>query len=259
MQESSSSQIEPSIGDGGLVAEARRKRRRPFGLLAKATLAMLVVGLVPLLGFSAVTLIQQGHRIRDEAGRTMQGVAERMAAQVDEWVDKNVRALETAASLPSMTAMQRDDQTKVLAAIRKEYPWMYLVFTIAPSGLNVARSDDQPLTSYADRQYFKDVVTKNQNLAWETLIGKTSRKPALVMALIGLLLLASAAVLVVVIAMAASKILVRPIVDMTHAAEQMSIGELETPIRSTSKDELGMLAKALERLRRSMIAAIERL
>ena len=76
---------------------------------------------------------------------------------------------------------------------------------------------------------------------------------------IGLLLLGSAAVLVVLIAMGASKLLVHPIVDMTHAAEHMSIGELDTPIKSTSKDELGMLAKALERLRKSMVAAIARM
>jgi methyl-accepting chemotaxis protein len=272
--------------------------------------------------------------------------------------------------------MQGAEQSRILAAIRKEYPWMYLVFTIAPSGANVARSDDQPLINYAERNYFKDVIGKNRNLAWETLISKTSKKPALILAvpirvenaivgvlaagvniedlsrivanwrngttgfaflvdengkviahpsdelvlaqrgmqdhplvaqhadgkphlatftdngaeslgyiqglrfhwavaaqqssaellapqrqtlLIGLLLLGSAAVLVVLIAMAASKLLVHPIVDMTHAAEHMSIGELDKPINSTSKDELGMLARALERLRKSMLAAIARM
>jgi hypothetical protein len=53
----------------------------------------------------------------------------------------------------------------------------------------------------------------------------------------------------------ASKLLVRPIVNMTHAAERMSMGELDSSIPSAGKNELGMLAKALERLRRSMIAA----
>jgi len=43
-------------------------------------------------------------------------------------------------------------------AISREYPWMYLVFTVAPNGMNVARSDGQPLVSYADRQYIQDIV-----------------------------------------------------------------------------------------------------
>ena len=377
MEPSSSTQVEPSPGDGALTAAAPRKKRFHLGLIAKTTLFMLVVGLVPLVLFGAINLMQQGDHLRDQAGQSMQSIAERMAAQVDEWVDKNVRALETAASLPGVMSMQRDEQTRVLTAIRKEYPWMYLVFTIAPGGANVARSDDQPLSSYGDRQYFKDVMTKGHNVAWETLIGKTSKKPALVMAVpirvdnaivgvmaaamntedisrivatwrngasgfaflvdetgkliahprqelvlaqrgmqshplvsqaladgkphlasfvddgtpslgyvqgnhlhwavaaqqssaelmaplrqsltLGLWLLAASAVLVLVIALAASRIMVRPIVEMTHAADRMSIGELDTPIRANRADEIGMLAKALDRLRRSMIAAMSRL
>jgi methyl-accepting chemotaxis protein len=53
--------------------------------------------------------------------------------------------------------------------------------------------------------------------------------------------------------------LVRPVVEMTHAADKMSMGELEAPIRWESKDELGLLASALERLRKSMKAVIDRM
>jgi methyl-accepting chemotaxis protein len=55
------------------------------------------------------------------------------------------------------------------------------VFTLNPEGLNVARSDDKPLLDYSDRQYYKDVLSGKQ-LAWQTLIGKTSKEPALVLA-----------------------------------------------------------------------------
>jgi methyl-accepting chemotaxis protein len=48
-------------------------------------------------------------------------------------------------------------------------------------GRNVARSDDVPLKDYSDRQYYKDII-KGKKLAWQTLIGKTSKKPALVLA-----------------------------------------------------------------------------
>jgi methyl-accepting chemotaxis protein len=58
---------------------------------------------------------------------------------------------------------------------------MYLVFTVGLDGRNVARSDDVPLKDYSDRQYYKDIV-QGKELSWQTLIGKTSKKPALILA-----------------------------------------------------------------------------
>jgi methyl-accepting chemotaxis protein len=47
--------------------------------------------------------------------------------------------------------------------------------------MNVARSDGKPLKDYSDRQYYMDVIN-GKNLTWQNLIGKTSKKPALVLA-----------------------------------------------------------------------------
>jgi HAMP domain-containing protein len=343
-------------------------------MVAKSTIATMIVGLIPLVLFGAITLLEQGSRIRHDAGQSLQSNAERIASQVDEWVDKNVRVLQAAASLPAITGMQREDQTKVITAIKRAYPWMYLVFTIAPGGANLARSDGQPLVGYGDRQYFKDVIAGNE-VSWESVVSKTTHKPALILAvpirvdgatvgvlaagttiedmsrivvnwktgttgyaflvdehskviahpvedyavsqrrladhplvaayladgrphlarfsdqgadtlgyvqgnrfrwavavqqgatelfapqrqtlMLGLSLLFGAAALVVVTAVLLSKMLVRPVVEMTHAADRMSLGELEAPIRWDSKDELGLLASALERLRKSMKAVID--
>jgi len=353
-------------------------KRTRFGLLAKTMLTMLAVGLLPLALFGSMTLMQQRDRIRGDAERSMQVNAERISTQVDEWFDKNVRVLQAAANLPAIAAMRGEDQAKVLAAIQQAYPWMYLVFTVTPDGKNIARSDSKPLTDYSDRQYVKDVVVSGKPLSWETLIGKTSNKPALVLAVpvkvngalvgvlaaamniedissivatwktgrtgfaflvdekakviahpreqfvlsqthlndhplvsallqdgqprllsytqtdgkqvlgyvqgnrnrwalsvqqneeelfapvrqtltLGLALLVAAAILVTVFATLFSKMLIRPIVDMTLAADAMSLGALDRPIPSSRKDELGLLAMSLERLRKSMKAAIARL
>jgi len=353
-------------------------KRTRFGLLAKTMVTMLAVGLLPLALFGSMTLLQQRDRIRGDAERSMQVNAERISTQVDEWFDKNVRVLQAAANLPAIAAMRGEDQAKVLAAIQQAYPWMYLVFTVTPDGKNIARSDSKPLTDYSDRQYVKDVVVSGKPLSWETLIGKTSNKPALVLAVpvkvngalvgvlaaamniedissivatwksgrsgfaflvdekakviahpreqfvlsqthlndhplvsallqdgqprllsytqtdgkqvlgyvqgnrnrwalsvqqneeelfapvrqtltLGLALLVAAAILVTVFATLFSKMLIRPIVDMTRAADEMSLGALDRPIPSSRKDELGLLAMSLERLRKSMKAAIARL
>jgi methyl-accepting chemotaxis protein len=349
-----------------------------MGMVGKTVSAMLVVGLLPLTLFGAFAVKEMHDRIRADAERTMQASAERISSEVDEWVDKNVRVLQTVAKLSAITSMNREHQTEVLAAVRQSYPWMYLVFTVGPEGQNVARSDDKPLTVYADRQYFKDVMLLGKPLSWETLIGKTSKKPALVVSVpikvhdqvvgvlatamaiedisrivahwgsgktgyaflvdqngkvlahpkeefvmaeasladhplvssirksglpklisferkegplalgyvhdtalrwvvgvqqdeeelfaplrqaltLGLLLLAAAGILVAAIARYLSGLLVRPIVEMTEAADRMSTGELEAPISSERRDELGQLAHSLERLRKSMKSALDRL
>ncbi len=52
----------------------------------------------------------------------------------------------------------------------------------------------------------------------------------------------------------------KPVVALTHAADQISLGEgLETPIKPQSADEIGQLTKAIDRLRKSMHAAMSRL
>ena len=52
----------------------------------------------------------------------------------------------------------------------------------------------------------------------------------------------------------------RPVVALTAAAEQISLGEgLDNPIKSESIDEIGQLTKTIDRLRVSMKAAMSRL
>jgi methyl-accepting chemotaxis protein len=104
-----------------------------------------------------------------------------IAGQVDEWIDKNLRVLEAAAKLADIASMDQTRQEPILKAIQQAYPWMYLVFTISENGMNVAMSDQESLKDYSDRQYYKDVMS-GKEASWETLIGKTSNLPALILA-----------------------------------------------------------------------------
>jgi methyl-accepting chemotaxis protein len=47
--------------------------------------------------------------------------------------------------------------------------------------MNVARNDGKELKDYSDRQYVQD-ITSGKDLTWQNLIGKTSKQPALVIA-----------------------------------------------------------------------------
>jgi len=374
MSNNSASPVAPG-SDGGSIVEPERRPRFKAGLLAKTTFTLLLVGICPLLAFGAYMLVQQRAELSKEAGQSLQATAEQISGQVEEWFDKNVRVMRAAAAMPKLISMQRGDQTPVLLAIRHAYPWIYLVHTVGLDGKNIARSDDQPLADYSDRQYLKDLRDGGKDLSWLTAIGKTSGKPALniavpiradgtlvgvliaamaiedtskivaqwrsgdtgfaflvderakvlahpssnfvltqkvlsshpmvaayvadhkphlrtfeddgkdtlayvqgnasgwqvivqqsqdelfaplrsIMAVVALLLLAAIA-LCVVLSIASSRVLIRPLVAMTAAADRMSLGELDKPVVWKSKDELSVLASSLERLRKSMRAAMK--
>ena len=152
-----------------------------FGLFGKIIIVMLIVSLLPFAVFWGITLRETSERVRIETENLMAQTARGLGTEVDGWINQNVSILRTAAKLPEVMSMDRAQQEKVLTVIQKEHPWMYLVFTVDVEGMNVARNDGRPLKDYSDRQYYKD-IRAGKKLSWQTLIGKTSKKPALVLA-----------------------------------------------------------------------------
>jgi len=152
-----------------------------FGLFTKIIIVMLFISLVPFLCFWGLTWRETNERIRLDTESLMAQTAKGLGNQVDSWVNNNVSILKTAARLPGILSMERELQEPILRTIHDEYPWVYLAFTVGIDGMNVARSDDVPLKDYSDRQYYKDVI-KGKNLSWQTVVGKTSKKPSLVLA-----------------------------------------------------------------------------
>jgi len=360
----------------GVETESAPKKIR-FGLFFKIIILMLVVSLLPLGVYWAITSKKSSDRVRESTENLMAQTALGLSNQVDEWVDKNVRVLKAAANLPEIVSMERTLQEPALKAIQKAYPWMYLVFTVDPNGLNTARSDGKPLKDYSNRQYYKGIM-QGKKLSWQTLIGKTSKKPALVLAVpiisagrivgvmamastiddisksvarwrrgktgfaflvdetgkvvshqrkryvieqknlnahplirayrrdnkpktlifkddrgrevlghirgtqygwalvvrqeteevfdtlrgvkqFSLILLAVTIIIVSIIAWFFARAIVMPIMTLTDIAERMSLGELDIKVDVKSKDEIGLLAQAVERMRISLNLAMSRL
>jgi len=152
-----------------------------FGLFGKIITVMLIVSLLPFAIFWGITLRETNERIRTDTEALMAQTAQGLGNQIDGWINNNVSILRTAAKLSEINSMDGAQQKPVLETIQKQYPWMYLVFTLGADGINVSRNDDVPLKDYSDRQYYKDIM-RGKSLSWQTLIGKTSKKPALVLA-----------------------------------------------------------------------------
>jgi methyl-accepting chemotaxis protein len=160
------------------LAEERKVR---FGLFSKTILVMLLVSLLPFGLFWFLTFREMNDHIRSGSEALMDQTAKGMTDQIDAWLNSNAAMLSMAATLPEIASMSREQQEPALKAIQRAYPFMYLVFTVDPNGMNVARNDNQPLVSYADRHYFKDIMA-GRALSWQSVVGRTSKIPALVLA-----------------------------------------------------------------------------
>jgi methyl-accepting chemotaxis protein len=159
----------------------RRKKKAGMGLTTKVILLMLLVSLLPGAIYFVLSFQQANDRIVNDTTQMGMQTAEVLADQVDEWLDKNIRVLNTVAQMPGIQSMNRFEQEILLQTVQREYPWMYLVFTTDINGMNVARNDGKDLIDYSDRQYVQD-ITSGKELTWQNLIGKTSKQPALVIA-----------------------------------------------------------------------------
>lgn len=85
-----------------------------------------------------------------------------------------------------------------------------------------------------------------------------ARKQALLLTLVGAFALFALVTLLAVWLLVRGAM--RPVVALTEAADQISLGEgLETPIKTDAIDEIGTLTRSIDRLRASMKAAMSRL
>ncbi|MCP4160417.1 MAG: response regulator [Deltaproteobacteria bacterium] len=160
-----------------------KKSLKPnLGLYPKILILMLIISLGPLSAFFFSIYSEIISRIKQDTEILMTETTGALLENIDGWIDTNVRVLRTASKQSSIISMDKEKQTEILKTIQNEYPWIYLVFTIDKDGVNLARSDDEALKNYSDRDYFKEIKS-GKNLAWQTLVGKTSLKPALVLAL----------------------------------------------------------------------------
>lgn len=159
-------------------AEFRRSTKFRFGLTAKLFTMLIIVSLVPLTMFWGITFKKTKGLIQTGTERHIDQISIDIAKHVDEWLDKNLRVLRILANMDDIISMNRLKQEPLLNAMEKGCPWLYLSFTTNIKGMNVARSDSELLKNYSDRQYYKDIIA-GKAVAWEILIGKTSHKPSL--------------------------------------------------------------------------------
>lgn len=159
----------------------QQKLQRKLSIFQKMFLTMLLVSIVPLSTIWYFNYQSTSSQITTQVDERLTGVVSHLASYVDGWVDMNKKMLLQNAASDNIQSMDTNSQTKVLESITQIYDWNYLAFTVDKDGQNIGRSDGKPLTYYGDRSYVKQVVS-GASFGKQVLIGKTSGKPAFVLA-----------------------------------------------------------------------------
>lgn len=147
----------------------------------KLLISLLLVSLVPLCVMWYLGVTNAERDLADSIEKSLVTTMDTAATGIIAWDDASVRALRQSARLDDIISMKAERQNPVLSAMGMTYEWSYLLFTVAPDGQNIGRNDGAPLTFYGDRSYFKEVVAGHE-LGRQVLIGKSSGKPALILA-----------------------------------------------------------------------------
>jgi methyl-accepting chemotaxis protein len=100
-----------------------------------------------------------------------------LAENTSRWTKMNVLALQYLSKQPEIVSLDAKQQKPLLEEFVNTYRHLYLATTMGLDGINVARSDDEPPKDYSSRFYFKQARAGN-DITWEALVGKTSKKPA---------------------------------------------------------------------------------
>jgi len=157
-----------------------QKVRFGFGIFQKILLATLCVSLIPLGIIWAIDSRSTETLATISVERQLSSFSGKLASQVDDWVDMNLRMLRQNAATEALSNMEADQQDRVLKTIPDQYDWIYLAFTTDLDGNNIGRSDGKQVKFYGDRSYFRQ-IKEGAPFGKQVLIGKTSGKPALVL------------------------------------------------------------------------------
>lgn len=162
----------------GAISDGQKVK---FKILYQILLTMMLIALIPLGGLWYISIYKSKQEWTKNIFNNLVESGVTLGRSVDDWTFMNLRLLEQNAASPGILGMDAKVQAPVLKSITAAYEWIYLAFTILPDGQNLGRSDGNPPTFYGDREYFQQVLG-GKAIGQQVLMGKTSNKPALILA-----------------------------------------------------------------------------
>ena len=139
--------------------------------------ALLVISLVPVSAY-LFQLWQTQTQTQTRVERELISTAEAVVADVDHWVELNLRSSNLIGRTAEIQSMEPDQQVPILKATDQTFEWSYTAFTTNLEGMAVARSDGKPLKFYGDREYVRAILNGDK-VGQQVLISRVNGKPAL--------------------------------------------------------------------------------
>jgi GAF domain-containing protein/HAMP domain-containing protein len=157
------------------------RSRQKGQIQTRLTALVILISIQIMIALSLIMINRAGEYLRDNAIQRLEIINHTISSSLNTWLEFNENALDGMVRLPGIKGMNPSIQKPILENLAETYPHMYLVSTVNLDGKNVARSDNASLKFYGDQLYFQDIL-EGASSSKQTLIGKTSGQPVLVVA-----------------------------------------------------------------------------
>jgi methyl-accepting chemotaxis protein len=177
-------------------------------------------------------------------------------------IEDTSRAVATWKSGETGFAFLVDEKSKVLAHPRQDFVLTQKRLPDHPLVAAYHADHKSHLLSFVENDKAMLGYVQGDKYGWAVMVQQEEAEllgPLRSTIAAGIGVLVAAILLVVAIAVMFSRALIKPIVAMTAAADKMSLGELQVPIVARGSDEIAVLARSIDRVRKSMRAAMQRL
>lgn len=222
----------------------------------KILVTLLVVTTLILGGFAIYNLTEARARLESELQRVAETTVQRLSQQVigpmwslnDDQLIESIEAAMLERRVYSVI-IREEDRESVYLGRRRDGNWDIVPATSDPEGdyilskttlLHEGEEMIGVLEVYVSRRFLQQQFN-------DLVMTEIRRAAILDLALI------------IVTLLLLRRLLVRPIRELTDASERISAGQLNTKIDIRSKDEIGMLAGAINKLQTSLRIAMERM
>jgi|AntRauTorcE11898_2_1112593.scaffolds.fasta_scaffold00559_5 HAMP domain-containing protein len=222
----------------------------------KILVTLLVVTTLILGGFAIYNLTEARARLETELQRVAETTVQRLSQQVigpmwslnDDQLIESIEAAMLERRVYSVI-IREEDRESIYLGRRRDANWNITPATSDPEGdfilskttlLHEGEEMIGVLEVYVSRRFLQE--------QFNALVMNEIRRAAIL-----------DLALIIVTLLLLRRLLVRPIRELTDASERISAGQLNTKIEIRSKDEIGMLAGAINKLQTSLRIAMERM
>lgn len=165
------------------VTLSTKERKIPFvkSLRFRMPFTLVMLGIIPPvilgIGFASYRATKIIHQ---DAEKIIGLEAAKLENNISQWLKMNVAALKNISEQPDIISLKPEKQKPILENLLHHYENLYIAHTTDLAGTNIARSDDKPADKYPDRKWLHGAKAGNE-ITYQTLVGKTSKKPAVCM------------------------------------------------------------------------------